>query len=41
MDGTWQVCAPKGSLVMFDTKGIHRGGLVENGERRVVTCIVG
>ncbi len=41
LDATWQVQAPKGSMVMFDTKGVHRGGLVEQGERRVITCILG
>lgn len=38
---SWEVIAPKGSMVMFDTKGIHRGGMVEQGERRVITCVLG
>lgn len=38
---SWEVTAPKGSIVMFDTKGIHRGGMVEQGERRVITCVLG
>lgn len=41
VDSTWSVVAPKGSIVLFDTKGTHRGGMVEQGERRVVTCVIG
>ncbi len=37
----WEVTAPAGSIVLFDTKGIHRGGMVEQGERRVITCVLG
>jgi len=37
----WSITASKGSIVLFDTKGTHRGGMVEAGERRVVTCILG
>ncbi len=37
----WEIEAPKGSIVLFDTKGIHRGGMVEQGERRVITCVLG
>jgi hypothetical protein len=40
-DGLWKVTAGKGSIVLFDTKGIHRGGMVEDGERRVITCVIG
>ena len=39
--GLWQIKAPKGSIVLFDTKGVHRGGMVEQGERRVITCVIG
>ncbi|WP_374600427.1 phytanoyl-CoA dioxygenase family protein [Brevundimonas sp.] len=39
--GLWAIAAPKGSIVLFDTKGIHRGGMVESGERRVITCVIG
>lgn len=39
--GLWAITAPKGSIVLFDTKGIHRGGMVERGERRVITCVIG
>lgn len=39
--GLWAITAPKGSIVLFDTKGIHRGGMVESGERRVITCVIG
>lgn len=37
----WTITAPKGSIVMFDTKGVHRGSMVTQGERRVITCVVG
>ena len=37
----WPILAPAGSIVLFDTKGIHRGGLVREGERRVITCVLG
>jgi hypothetical protein len=37
----WAITAPRGSIVLFDTKGIHRGGMVEDGERRVITCVIG
>lgn len=39
--GLWSVEAGRGSIVLFDTKGIHRGGMVETGERRVITCVIG
>jgi hypothetical protein len=39
--GLWKIKAPKGSIVLFDTKGVHRGGMVEQGERRVITCVIG
>ncbi|MGV9009387.1 hypothetical protein [Brevundimonas sp.] len=39
--GLWAIQAPKGSIVLFDTKGIHRGGMVVEGERRVITCVIG
>jgi len=39
--GLWAVRAGRGSIVLFDTKGIHRGGMVEDGERRVITCVIG
>ena len=37
----WSVTGPAGSIVLFDTKGIHRGSMVEAGERRVLTCVIG
>jgi hypothetical protein len=37
----WEIKAPQGSIVLFDTKGIHRGGMVDQGERRVITCVLG
>jgi hypothetical protein len=37
----WEIKAPQGSIVLFDTKGIHRGGMVDAGERRVITCVLG
>lgn len=39
--GLWAIKAAKGSIVLFDTKGVHRGGMVEQGERRVITCVIG
>ena len=39
-DSTWQITAQKGAILMFDTKGIHRGGMVITGERRVITCVI-
>ena len=40
-DSKWQITADKGAIVMFDTKGIHRGGMVTSGERQVITCVIG
>jgi len=37
----WQITGPEGSMVMFDSKGVHRGGMVTEGERRVITCVLG
>jgi hypothetical protein len=37
----WTIEAPRGHVVLFDTKGLHRGGLVEKGERLVITCVTG
>lgn len=37
----WSITAPRGSVVVFDTKGVHRGGMVVHGERRVITCVIG
>lgn len=39
--GLWAIEAPRGSIVLFDTKGTHRGGMVVDGERRVITCVIG
>lgn len=39
--GLWAITGSKGSIVMFDTKGVHRGGMVVQGERRVITCVLG
>lgn len=36
----WSITGPKGAIVLFDTKGVHRGGMVERGERRVITCVL-
>lgn len=40
-NGLWAITGSKGSIVMFDTKGVHRGGMVVQGERRVITCVLG
>ena len=37
----WVILASRGHLVMFDTKGFHRGGMVTEGERAVITCVIG
>lgn len=37
----WRILASRGHLVMFDTKGYHRGGMVTEGERVVITCVIG
>jgi hypothetical protein len=37
----WTIEAAQGHLVLFDTKGIHRGGMVQRGERIVLTCVIG
>jgi hypothetical protein len=36
----WNITGPKGSVVLFDTKGVHRGGMVTEGERAVITCVI-
>ena len=37
----WSITAPQGHIVVFDTKGFHRGGMVRKGERRVLTMVLG
>lgn len=37
----WKITASKGHAVIFDSKGIHRGGMVLEKERIVLTCVVG
>ena len=37
----WIITAPRGSMVLFDPKGFHRGGMVVDGERLVLTCVLG
>jgi hypothetical protein len=41
IDSAWSITSGKGSIVLFDTKGIHRGGMVREGERYVLTCVIG
>jgi hypothetical protein len=41
VDAAWSITGSKGTIVLFDTKGVHRGGMVEDGERRVITCVLG
>ena len=41
VDSAWSITGTKGSIVLFDTKGIHRGGMVREGERFVLTCVIG
>jgi hypothetical protein len=37
----WSITAARGHIVLFDTKGFHRGGMVRQGERVVLTCVMG
>jgi hypothetical protein len=37
----WTITSPRGHVVLFDTKGLHRGGLVDQDERIVMTCVMG
>ncbi len=37
----WSITATSGHIVLFDTKGFHRGGMVRQGERLVLTCVMG
>lgn len=39
--GMWNITGEKGSIVLFDTKGIHRGGMVVDGTRYVITTVIG
>lgn len=41
VERSWSIEGSAGSIVLFDTKGIHRGGMVELGERKVITCVLG
>lgn len=41
LGSAWSIEGQKGAIVLFDTKGIHRGGMVVSGERRVITCVIG
>jgi hypothetical protein len=41
LQSAWAITGPAGAIVLFDTKGIHRGGMVEKSERRVITCVIG
>ena len=40
-NSTWKITGKKGSIVIFDTKGVHRGGMVESSERLVITTVIG
>ncbi len=37
----WKITAARGHVVLFDSKGIHRGGMVLENERVVLTCVLG
>lgn len=41
LSAEWLMTGPRGTLVIFDPKGFHRGGMVEEGERVVITCVAG
>ncbi len=36
----WQITESQGHVVIFDPKGIHRGGMVLYKERAVITCVL-
>lgn len=40
-EGQWSIQSNKGAIVLFDTKGVHRGGMVDEGERYVITVVIG
>ena len=40
-ESMWRITGSAGLMVMFDTKGVHRGGMVLKGERCVITCVLG
>jgi hypothetical protein len=33
------LCAEAGSLILFDNNGVHRGGFVRSGRRRIIQCL--
>jgi len=35
-DNIYSLSAPRGSIVVFDPKGVHRGGCVNEGERFLI-----
>ena len=41
LNSAWKITSKKGSIVLFDTKGAHRGGMVLKGKRKVITCVLG
>jgi hypothetical protein len=40
LDNEWHVTSEEGNAVLFDPFGIHRGGMVRNGRRLVVTMML-
>lgn len=41
LQSEWIIEASQGHIVLFDTKGLHRGGMITEGERVVLTCVIG
>jgi hypothetical protein len=41
LESEWRITGRRGTVVVFDPKGFHRGGMVEAGERLVITCTIG
>jgi len=41
LSAEWCITAPRGHIVLFDTKGLHRGSMVIENERLVLTCVLG
>lgn len=40
LKSTWNITASKGHMIVFDSKGLHRGGMVLDKERVVITCVL-
>lgn len=41
LSSEWPILGKQGSMVIFNPKGLHRGGLLQGGSRKVITCVLG